>query len=48
MTPLSQLMIEGLQLQSYSDSTQDLYVRAVRQLCEHCNKCPGQITEEEL
>jgi integrase len=41
-------MIEDLQLRGYSDSTQDLYVRAVRQLCEHYNKCPGQITEEEL
>jgi integrase len=41
-------MIEDLQLKGYSDSTQDLYVRAVRQLCEHYNKCPGQITEEEL
>jgi integrase len=41
-------MIEDLQLRGYSDSTQDLYVRAVRKLCEHYNKCPGQITEEEL
>jgi integrase/recombinase XerD len=48
MTPLRQRMIEDLQLKGYSDSTQDLYVRAVRQLCEHYNKCPGQITEEEL
>ena len=48
MTPLRQRMIEDLQLKGYSDSTQDLYVRAVRKLCEHYNKCPGQITEEEL
>jgi len=48
MTPLRQRMIEDLQLQGYSDSTQTLYVNAVRQLCEHYNKCPGQITEEEL
>ena len=48
MIPLRQRMIEDLQLKGYSDSTQDLYVRAVRQLCEHYNKCPGQITEEEL
>ena len=48
MTPLRQRMIDDLQLKGYSDSTQDLYVRAVRQLCEHYNKCPGQITEEEL
>ena len=48
MTPLRQRMIDDLQLKGYSDSTQDLYVRAVRQLCEHYNKCPGKITEEEL
>ncbi len=48
MTPLRQRMIEDLQLKGYSNNTQDLYVRAVRQLCEHYNKCPGQITEEEL
>jgi len=41
MTPLRQRMIEDLKLQGYSDSTRDLYVRAVRQLCEHYNKCPG-------
>jgi integrase len=41
-------MIEDLQLQGYSDSTQTLYVNAVRQLCEHYDKSPGRITEEEL
>jgi integrase len=41
-------MIEDLQLQGYSDSTQTLYVSAVRQLCEHYDKSPGRITEEEL
>ena len=48
MTPLKQRMIEDLQLKGYSDSTQGLYVRAVRKLCEHYNKRPGQITEEDL
>ncbi len=48
MTPLSQRMIEDLQLRGYSDSTQTLYVTAVRQLCEHFGKSPGRITEEEL
>ncbi len=48
MTPLRQRMIEDLQLQGYSDSTQTLYVSAVRQLCEHYDKSPGRITEEEL
>jgi integrase len=41
-------MIEDLQLKGYSDSTQKLYVNAVRQLCEHFDKSPGKITEEDL
>ena len=48
MTPLRQRMIEDLQLKGYSDSTQTLYVNAVRQLCEHYDKTPGHITEDEL
>ena len=48
MTPLRNRMIEDLQLRGYSDSTQSLYVNAVRQLCEHYDKSPGSITEEEL
>jgi integrase len=41
-------MIADLQLRGYSESTQTLYVNAVRQLCEHYDKAPGRITEEEL
>jgi len=48
MTPLRQRMVADLQLRGYSDSTQKLYVNAVRQLCEHYDKAPGRITEEEL
>ena len=48
MTPLREQMIEDLQLKGYSDSTQSLYVSAVRQLCEHFNKPPGKITEDDL
>ncbi len=48
MTPLRQRMIEDLQLRGYSESTQALYVAAVRQLCEHFDKYPGRITEENL
>ena len=48
MTPLRHRMIEDLQLKGYSDSTQTLYVTAVRQLCEHFGKTPGKITEENL
>ncbi len=48
MTPLRNRMIEDLQLRGYSKSTQTLYVTAVRQLCEHFDKYPGKITEENL
>lgn len=48
MTPLRNRMIADLQLRGYSDSTQSLYVSAVRQLCEHYDKSPGRITEEDL
>ena len=48
MTPLRHRMIEDLKLRGYSDSTQTLYVTAVRQLCAHFDKSPGKITEEEL
>ena len=48
MTPLRLRMIEDLQLKGYSESTQKLYVSAVGQLCEHYDKPPGRITEEDL
>jgi len=44
MTPLRQRMIEDLKLRGYNESTQTLYVTAVRQLCEHFGKSPGKIT----
>ena len=37
-------MFEDLQLNGYSESTQKLYVSAVRQLCEHFNNSPGTFT----
>jgi site-specific recombinase XerD len=48
MTPLRQRMIEDLQLRGLSERTQEMYVRAVRQLADHCHKSPDRITEEEL
>jgi len=48
MTPLRQRMIEDLQLRGYSESTQKVYADSVRQLCEHYDKTPGRITEEDL
>jgi site-specific recombinase XerD len=48
MTELQKRMIETLQLRGLSKGTQDLYVRAVRQLAEHFHKSPDLITEQEL
>ena len=47
MTPLRQRMIEDLQLRGRSERTQEMEVRAVRQLAEHDHKSPEWITEEE-
>ena len=48
MTAFSKRMIEDLQLRGMSDTTQGMYVRAVRKLSEHYHKPPDQVTEEEL
>lgn len=48
MTELRKRFIEDLQLNRFSVRTQDMYVRAVRQLADHFKKSPDQITEEEL
>ena len=48
MSELRKRMIECLQLRGLSASTQEAYLRAVRQLSEHYHKSPDQITEEEL
>jgi site-specific recombinase XerD len=45
---LQRRMIEDLQLAGMSVRTQQMYVRAVRQLAEHYKKSPDKITEEEL
>lgn len=48
MTDLRKRMIEDMQLRGLSAKTQEAYLRAVRQLAEHCAKSPEQITEEDL
>ncbi len=48
MTELRRRMTEDLQLRGMSERTQEMYVRAVRQLAQHCRKSPDMITEEEL
>jgi hypothetical protein len=37
MKPLRERIMEDLELKGYSQSTQKLYLSAVRQLCEHFN-----------
>jgi integrase/recombinase XerD len=48
MTALRKRMIECLQLRGLSERTQEMYVRAVRQLAEHDRKSPDLISEDEL
>ena len=48
MTRLRQRMIEDVQLRGLCEKTQDAYLRAVRQLAEHYQRSPDQISEEEL
>jgi len=48
MTPLRQRMLEDMQLRGLSARTQECYVAAVRQLAEHYDRRPDQITEEDL
>jgi integrase/recombinase XerD len=48
MTELRRRMIERLQLRGLSERTQDMYVRAVRQLAEHERTSPAVITAEAL
>jgi integrase/recombinase XerD len=48
MKPRRERIMEDLQLKGDSHSNQKLYLSAVRQLCEHFNKPPGRITEEDL
>jgi integrase/recombinase XerD len=45
---LRQRFVEDLQLQGMSARTQQAYVRTVRQLADHFQKSPAQISEEEL
>ena len=48
MTELRKRMIEDMQLAGLSQSTQEAYVRSVRQLAEHFHLSPDRITERQL
>jgi site-specific recombinase XerD len=48
MTPLRQQMIEDMQLNGLSASTQKLYAGAVQQLAKHFHRSPDQLSEQDL
>src|SRR5438874_8343025 len=48
MTPLRQQMIEDMQLNGLSASTQELYAVAVKQLAKHFHRSPDQLNEQDL
>ena len=48
MTFLRQMMLEDMQLRGLSEKTQEIYVRAVRQLAEHYGRSPDKIRENQL
>jgi site-specific recombinase XerD len=48
MTELRQRMIDDMRLRGLAESTQRLYVDAVKGLAEYYNRSPDQITEDEV
>lgn len=48
MTTLRQRMTEDLQLRGMSERTQEMYVRAVRQLAEHYHRSPAELNDQDL
>ena len=48
MTGLYRRMVKDMQLRGFSERTQETYLREVRKLCQHVDKSPGKIAEEEL
>jgi len=48
MTALRQRFIQDLQLAGLAERTCEAYVRAVRQLADHCRQSPGTLTEAQV
>jgi len=48
MTALRERMLEDMKLRGLAPSTQEAYVRSVRDLAQYYNKPPDQISDEEL
>ncbi len=47
-TALRQRLPQDLQLASLSERTQEAYLRAVRQLADHCRAPPAGLTEQQV
>lgn len=47
-TAWHQKMVKALKVTGKGDRTQDAYVRAIRMVCEHYDKTPDALTEENL
>ena len=47
-TPLRERFWEDLKLASYAESTQEAYVRAVRQLAEHYRQSPDTLCDQQI
>ena len=48
MTELRKRMIEDMQLADLTPGTQELYIRAVRQLAAHFHLSPDRLTERQV
>jgi hypothetical protein len=48
MTILRERMIEDMQLAGLTESTQDTYLRAVRQMAVHFDRSPDRLSEQDL
>lgn len=48
MTPLRQQMIEDMQLNGLSASTQKLYISSIKQLSEYFGRSPAELSEQDL
>ena len=47
-TAIARRFLDDLQLHGFAERTQEMYMRAVRQLAYHYHRSPDRITEEEL
>ena len=47
-TPLYQQMLQALQLQGKRPKTVDAYARAVRRIADFFNRCPDNLSAQEL